>query len=216
MTAKRVEGERNVIKANDDVIDLLTGVAPGTILDTIRARRPEARAHAQASYLALFAPEDPGGISLPERFAIGVFVSGLHRQDEIAAFYASGLAGCGGTSVIQESVATAIADATAQGPYGKYPTGPLSRENQAGPLYRVDPKTGHRLGLRLTAAFQHVHLLVFHPRDAAAADLQALLDAGWSITDIVTLSQIVAFLTFQIRVVAGLHVIAGCVPGGQS
>jgi uncharacterized protein YciW len=52
------------------------------------------------------------------------------------------------------------------------------------------------------------HLLVFHPRDAAPARLQALLDAGWSTTDIVTLSQIIAFLSFQIRVAAGLRVLA--------
>ena len=51
-------------------------------------------------------------------------------------------------------------------------------------------------------------MLVFHPRDAAPAALQALLDAGWSTTDIVTLSQIVAFLSFQIRVVAGLRTLA--------
>ena len=41
------------------------------------------------------------------------------------------------------------------------------------------------------------------------AALQALLDAGWSTTDIVTLSQIAAFLSFQIRVVAGLRALAG-------
>ena len=58
-------------------------------------------------------------------------------------------------------------------------------------------------------AFDHMHLLVFHPRDAAPAALQALLDAGWSTTDIVTLSQIAAFLSFQIRVVAGLRALAG-------
>ena len=61
------------------------------------------------------------------------------------------------------------------------------------------------LGSRLAAAFDHMHLLVFHPRDATPAALQALLDAGWSTTDIVTLSQIAAFLSFQIRVVAGLR-----------
>ena len=64
------------------------------------------------------------------------------------------------------------------------------------------------LGRRLAAAFDHTHLLVFHPRDAAPTALQALLDAGWSTTGIVTLSQIVAFLSFQIRVVAGLRALA--------
>ena len=63
-------------------------------------------------------------------------------------------------------------------------------------------------GARLSAALMHAHLLVFHPRDAGAQDLQALLDAGWSPTDIVTLSQLVAFLAFQVRVVAGLQVLA--------
>ena len=38
--------------------------------------------------------------------------------------------------------------------------------------------------------------------------LQALLDAGWSTPEIVTLSQLVAFLTFQIRVAAGLRTLA--------
>ncbi|MCY1551814.1 CMD domain protein [compost metagenome] len=54
----------------------------------------------------------------------------------------------------------------------------------------------------------HAHLLVFHPRDASPAALQALLDAGWRTTEIVTLSQLVAFLAFQIRVVIGLRALA--------
>jgi CMD domain protein len=61
------------------------------------------------------------------------------------------------------------------------------------------------LGARLAAALEHVHLLVFHPRDASPADMQRLLDAGWSSTAIVTLSQLVAFLSFQIRTIAGLR-----------
>ena len=79
----------------------------------------------------------------------------------------------------------------------------------AGPIYRVDADTRRVLGRRLAAAFEHVHLLVFHPRDATPEALQALLDAGWSTTGIVTLSQIVAFLSFQVRVVAGLRTLAG-------
>ena len=64
------------------------------------------------------------------------------------------------------------------------------------------------LGKRLSAALVHTHMLVFHPRDAAPEALQALLDAGLSTTAIVTLSQLVAFLSFQIRVVVGLHSLA--------
>ena len=55
---------------------------------------------------------------------------------------------------------------------------------------------------------RHAHFLVFHPRDAQPQRLRALEAAGWSADDIVVLSQLVAFLSFQIRVVAGLGVLS--------
>jgi CMD domain protein len=194
---------------NADVIDALVGIAPGSPLDAIRARRPEARTHAQASYRALFAPNVPGDVTVPERFAVGSFVTGLHGGAAIAAFYAAGLAASGAPAALREAVDAAVADARAHGPYGRYPAGPLSREDTAGPVYRVGAEPRRVLGPRLAAAFEHMHLLVFHPRDAGPVGLQALLDAGWSTTGIVTLSQIAAFLSFQIRVVAGLRTLAG-------
>jgi CMD domain protein len=192
-----------------DVIDAMVGIAPGSPLDAIRARRPEARTHAQATYRALFAPEMPGDITVHERFVVGSFVAGLHGEAMIAAFYAAGLAATGASAALREAVDAAVAEAGAHGPYGSYPAGPLSRENTAGPVYRVGAETRRGLGPRLPAALAHAHLLVFHPRDATPEALQALLDAGWSTTDVVTLSQIVAFLSFQIRVVAGLRILAG-------
>lgn len=192
-----------------DVIDTLVGIASGSPLDAIRARRPEARTHAQASYRALFAPEVPGDVTAQERFAVGSFVTGLHGEAAIAAFYAAGLSASGASASLREAVDAAIAEARAHGPYGSYPAGPLSREDTAGPVYRVGEKTRRALGPRLAAAFEHMHLLVLHPRDADSAALQTLLNAGWSATDIVTLSQIAAFLSFQIRVVVGLRTLGG-------
>lgn len=192
-----------------DVIDTLAGIEPGSALDAIRNRRPRARDQAQASYRALFAPENLGGISATERFAVAAFVTGLHGGAATAAFYAAGLAASGASAQLRRAIDMAIAAAKGQGPYGSYPAGPLSREDTTGPIHRVAEETRRALGPRLAAALDHMHLLVFHPRDAAPGALQALLDAGWSTTDIVTLSQIAAFLSFQIRVVAGLRVLAG-------
>ena len=76
-----------------------------------------------------------------------------------------------------------------------------------GLIYRVGAERRPVLGARLAAALEHAHLLVFRPRDAASADMKALLAAGWSETGIVTLSQLVAFLSFQVRVVTGLRVL---------
>ena len=195
--------------ADADIIDALVGITPGSSLDAIRARRPEARAHAQATYRALFTPDVLGDISAPERFAVGAFVAGLHGATAIAVAYAARLAQSGASAALKDAVVAAIAEAGTSGPYGNYPAGPLSREDTAGLSYRMGAAIRRTLGPRLAAAFEHVHMLVFHPRDAEPAALQALLDAGWSTTDIVTLSQIVAFLSFQIRVVTGLRTLDG-------
>ncbi len=191
-----------------DVIDLLAGVQPGDAIDRLRSQRPQARLHAQQSYLALFAPAAPvpGQVDADERFAIAAFVAALHRQGDTARFYADALAQRDAGLAV--AVAAIAAQAAGQGPYGHYPAGPLSVEDVDGPRWRADPAQRLLLGERLAAGFGHAHLLVFHPRDAAAADLQALLDTGWSATDIVILAQIVAFLAFQIRVVSGLQVLA--------
>ena len=191
-----------------DVIDTLAGIAPGSRLDTVRTLRPEARKHAQASYVSLFEPQAPGLVTAQERFAVASFVAGLHGRPETNEFYLAGLKASGASAELQAGIAAAVTAARTTGPYGTYPKGPLSVENTAGPTYKVEADTGKVLGTRLTAAFEHVHMLVFHPRDAASPSLQSLLDAGWSTTDIVTLSQLVAFLSFHIRVVAGLRTLA--------
>ncbi len=204
-----------------DVIDLLLGVQPGDRLDRIRRHRPQARAHAQQSYQALFAPAlpVPGDVAAPDRHAVAAFVAGLHAEPASAAWYAAraaldsrpGVPAALAAAADAARGGTAGAPATAdgsphlQGPYGHYPAGPLSREDVAGPAYTVDAAHAAVLGPRLSAALAHAHLLTFHPRDAGPADLQKLLDAGWGVADTVILSQLVAFLAFQIRVVAGLR-----------
>jgi CMD domain protein len=201
-------------ESEPDVIDLLAGVEPGSRLDAIRAQRPQARENAQRSHLALFAPGSPGGVSAEERHALAAFVAGLHGEASVLAFQRTRLDQPNARPGLSAALDEEIARGSARGPYGRYPTGPLSVEDRPGPIHRVAGENRARLGARLSTAFEHAHLLVFHPRDAGPAALQALLDAGWSTTDIVTLSQLVAFLSFQIRVIAGLRALAAA--GGNS
>jgi CMD domain protein len=189
-----------------DIIDALAGIAPGSPLHAIRDRRAQARENAQKSYLALFAPEFPGDVTALERHAVATYVAGLHRQPALAEHYGERLRGL--DARIADAVAAEVVRGAVEGPYGRYPEGPLSVEDLAGPEARVEPGNAALLGARLTAALEHAHLLVFHPRDAGAAALGRLIDAGWSTPGIVTLSQLVSFLAFQIRVVAGLRALA--------
>ncbi|MFC3125451.1 CMD domain protein [Pseudoroseomonas globiformis] len=190
-----------------DLIDSLAGIAPGSALDAIRAGRPAARTHAEASHRALLLPEAPGPVSHAERFAIAAYVAGLHRAPEAKAHYAAGLAGHGGAT-LADAVARATGETLAQGPRGHYPSGPLTAEDTAPPSFGLSPDVTEALGARLAAAFAYAHFLVFHPRDAAPDRFPPLEAAGWSTDGIVTLSQVVAFLAFQIRVAAGLRVLA--------
>ena len=190
-----------------DVIDTLAAIAPGSPLDALRNKRPQARLQAQASHDSLFAPVSEADATKLERFAIACFVAGLHEQPQIAAFYGKGLVPADAPAMLQAAIGAAVATAKVEGPYGRYPKGPLSIEDQTGPVHHIAAPTREVLGPRLAAAFEHAHMLVFHPRDSAPSYLQALIDAGWSTTGIVVISQLVAFLSYQIRVVAGLRVL---------
>jgi CMD domain protein len=186
-----------------DIIDLLAGIAPGSSLDTIRERRLQARENAQKSYLALFEPADFGAFAAAERHAVAAFVAGVHGEANVANFYLNKL----DRPALVEALKAEIVQAKTSGPYGAFPAGPLSVENESGLIYRVAGDRKAILDAKLAASLEHAHLLVFRPRDAVANDLKALLDAGWSTTAIVTLSQLVAFLSFQVRAVAGLRVL---------
>ncbi|WP_194392144.1 CMD domain protein [Bradyrhizobium sp. CCBAU 51765] len=190
-----------------DIIDTLAGIEPGSALDAIRARRPQARENAQKSYLALFDPVDSSEVSLSERAAVAAFVTGLHGESPVVAFYREKLATSADGAPLLEAIKGEIARGRTSGPYGAYPAGPLSIEDKAGLIYRVSAERRPVLGAKLVAALEHAHLLVFRPRDASSADMKALLAAGWSATGIVTFSQLVAFLSFQVRVVTGLRVL---------
>lgn len=189
-----------------DIIDFLTDVAPGDGIDALRQTRPVTRENAEASFRALFQPKDHQAVSLIERFAIAAFVAAGHGPGTAADLYAGEL-----TTLHSKSAETVLREAklaSSEGPFGTYPDGPLSRENTPGTVYRISAAGRAFLGERLAAGLDHAHLLVFHPRDAAPEDHQRLLDAGWTTTGVVTLSQIIAFLTFQLRVAHGLGVLA--------
>src|SRR5579862_9551846 len=98
-------------------------------MDEVRAQRPQARENAQLSYLALFKPADPGEMELTERYAVAVFVAALHREQAIAEFYAAGLAELGSGPGLVEHITSEIARGASQGPYGRFPAGPLSGED---------------------------------------------------------------------------------------
>lgn len=184
-----------------DIIDSLTD---GPV--ELRNLRPEAKLNAQRSSEALLEPENPGAFSQTERYAVAAYVAGLHRVGE--EFYADLLSDDAGPD-LEEAVSAALRIGHSSGPYGQFREPGLSQRSEPG------PHVSHAdcgLGERLTAAFDVAHLLVFHPRDSRPGVVAHLMQAGWSVDDVVSLTQLVSFLCFQLRVVQGLDAFAGKPP----
>jgi alkylhydroperoxidase domain protein/CMD domain protein len=161
-----------------DIISALAGVAPGSPLAELRAQRPEATEHAQGSYLALFDPPEPVGLSPVERFAVALRVATVHEATEAAAHYEARLVASGGAPEIL-TAAKSYSQVSASVP------------------------------VRLRAMLRHAELLSRHPVDATTDHLQLLADAGLATVEIVVLSQIIAFVSFQVRVIGALKLIGG-------
>ena len=190
-----------------DIFDKLAHISGGTHLDALRRERPQTRDNVQASYLALFEASDSTSVTFDERLAVAAFVSLLHEDEPSSDHYTGLLRAQSAGEALANAIRSIAERARATGPYGAYPAGPLSIEDLTGPELALDPAERETLGKRLAAALIHAHRLVFHPRDAQAQHLAALQAAGWSTAEIVTLSQIIAYLAFQIRAAHGLRVL---------
>lgn len=198
-----------------DAVDTILGISPGSALDGLRRRRPVTRENTQASYLALFHPDALADADLTERFSVAVFVAALHGNQAAADFYGRGLEGAGTDPGLRAALLEAAVSGAAQGPYGEYREPGLRNEDRQGLRWTADPAVREAVGIRLAAALEHAHLLVFRPRESSPAALEALVEAGWSTTGIVTLSQLVAFLSYQLRVAAGLELLAVTATGEE-
>lgn len=75
----------------------------------------------------------------------------------------------------------------------------LAIADGAGPTKAAD--------IRLRAIIRHADLATLSPKDATKADIAALTAAGLSEPDIVRLAELIAFVNYQARVIAGLRLL---------
>jgi CMD domain protein len=167
----------SAIQAPADVLSDIAKIEPGSYLAELRQQRPEIVQHTQATFLAIFEPEDESELSQIEREVIAVWVATLASAPEVAAFHRARL--------------------IAHGEAG---------EHLAAIGISVDSP---ELSQRERALLKQAEILTVHPATATRADVDALQNAGVSPTAIVTLSQLVAFLSFEIRTIAALRALDG-------
>lgn len=84
-------------------------------------------------------------------------------------------------------------------------------------LHQADALAAHYAGFglgdptsaRLTPALAFARLLTFTPVEATPSALQTLTRAGWTLRGVVTLAQLIAFVSFQSRLINGLRLLNG-------
>jgi CMD domain protein len=160
-----------------DVIDLMAGLAPGNALHTLRHQRDKVAAATQGSYDAIF-DTAVEGLSLTERLLVALYACSLSRAVELSDHYRSRLVALEVDPALLEVAESSIAKATATA------------------TATADP--------RLRAMLAFTHTLITNPIAGDKPALMALSAAGLTTPAIVALAQLIAFLSYQLRVVAGL------------
>ncbi|MEJ5143138.1 CMD domain protein [Gluconobacter albidus] len=187
-----------------DLIDYVVGIDSDSWLDTLRRGREVLRDNAQKSAELLLNPLEDGEFPQTHRLAVAAFVAGLHGDTAIYRLYLDLLERSEQEKELSPVIENLSRQGRTLGPYGAYPAGPLSGEDLKGSEFEVSDVNVDR---SLAQALEHAHFLTFHPRDASVQALERLKKAGWTDTGIVTLSQLISFLAFQIRVIHGLSVL---------
>jgi CMD domain protein len=169
-----------------DVIEDAAGLAEGDNLQRLRRRRSSVVDHAQATLLALVDPDEAGNLSLIERAALAFRVAVVNEERELTAWYRQRL--------LQVGASAALIDAV--------------RER---PLATGQPAAGaadHPVPVRLAVMLDHVDRVAVEPGEVGPEHIATLEAVGLGEPEIVTVSQIAAFVSYQVRVTTGLREIA--------
>ncbi len=169
----------------DSVIHRAAGVTGGSPLAAVLSERAEILELSERSYQAVLSPDDLGGLPPGLRAALACRIALINEDGALAGHY-------------RALVAAAAADARQ--------------------LARIcDPQGAPAAGddLWLAAVVAHADRLTTAPQSATRAEIDALQHCGVADADIVRLTQLVGFVNYQLRLVAGLRLLSGQVGGDE-
>lgn len=158
-----------------DVIDAVLGTNAAAAAKSVRGQKPELGTQLQDYYDAVFKPGEESALALSPS-----------ERWLIAIRTASHT---GSEAVVDWYAAQAANAGTAEAL--------IAKAKAVSAPWNGDPRT--------TAIMRHVDLIVTRPVESSKADIVALSDAGLSPQGIVALSQVVAFVSYQLRLIAALR-----------
>ncbi|ABE36018.1 putative membrane associated protein [Paraburkholderia xenovorans LB400] len=167
----------------NDVVSQLAGLSADGSVAALRAARADATRYTQGSHDALFAPE-LAGLTLPDRLYAAWYAAWLTPSHTAAQSYRERLLAASSAPSLSAAALDAVAT---QG----LPAAADAIEAVGGP--------------RLAAILAHTHALITRPATTGKPELAALQSAGLTTRAIVALAQLIAFVSYQVRVVAALQ-----------
>ncbi len=170
-----------------DTIGALAGLDPQRS-EELRGHRPDATRAAEQSLHALFdVPEhdEAPGLGRAIRLLAAARAAHVDHSKEVEEFYAEQL--------------------------GEEPDDPRISIDLAVQLVKggAESEAARSAGRDIRALLRHTDLLTQRPAAATPDDLDSLLAAGWTVSEIVVLAQVVTFVSYQTRAVHGLRVLQG-------
>ena len=176
------------VQTSEDVIDRLLQWPAGHATLAVRHQRDKVVVATQGSYDGLFDAALPGP-SLAERLLVALSIAELSGSAVLVAHYRAQL---------QTLAATA----------------PLTPAQQA--ALEGQPQDGVQADTRLHAILTFARTLALRPVEGDKAALLRLPAAGLTTPEVVALAQLIAFVAYQVRVVAGLQALAALPVGGEA
>ena len=177
VTDAREAAETDTVLAVPDTVDIISGLEPESATFLLRHHRAKIARATQLSEAALFDASLPG-ISLAERFFAAWYAAFLTEVPAVTEHY------------LQRLIALGDSDA---------------KDAVSRLTLRTSGAETAVASTRLSAIAAHTRLLTLHLVRAEATDVNALADAGLTTFAIVVLSQLVAFVSYQTRLVAMLR-----------
>ncbi|RZF27325.1 CMD domain protein [Paraburkholderia sp. UYCP14C] len=171
--------------ATDDFVAQLAGLAPDGATAALRAFRGDATRYTQGSHDALFSTE-VADLTLRERLYAAWYAALLSNAEQTALAYRERLLAPASAADAQTETTNSRLDAIAG-----------QRAVALASIAKTEP--------RLAAILLHTEALTLRPAATGKPALSTLQAAGLTTRAIVALSQLVAFVTYQVRVVAALR-----------
>ncbi len=160
------------MKRDIDVIDQLLGTDASAAIRDLRGQKPELASQMQAYYDAVFDPDAESAAALSPAERCLIALRTAAHTHSNAAM---------------DWYAARARDTNVD-------TGDIDRAADLERLWPANP--------RLHAIMRHVDLIVARPAESRKEDIEALETAGVSPAGIVALSQTVAYVSYQVRLVA--------------